>query len=145
MRRMIRSLNILYQESLFKEVFSSSQKHAVVILSYKGHDCISDALSFRPINLCCSLDKVLEKIVNIQILTLVSDYNSMHDIQHGFFLSKSTLTNTLTLDTFIADYMIIGNFYDIINFDSKKAFEKLLHVKFMQKLTNKRERGCALK
>ena len=51
----------------------------------------------------------------------------------------------LTVEAFIADYMLAGHSYDITSFDFQKAFEKIPHAKVIQGPTNKRIKGSAMK
>ena len=67
----------------------------------------------------------------------------MHDGQHEFKLGKSTLPNMLTFKACIVDYVCYS--YDILSFDFKKAFEKILLSKVIQKLTNNVMKSSAIK
>ena len=121
MRRIIRPLNIIY---IIHSIFPSAWKHVVVIPLYKEHGYTSDVSSYRPISLCSSQGKILEKIVNTQLKAYLSYNNLMPDGQHGFTSGKSTLTNLLKFEAFIGDYILAGYSHDIISFDFRKAFEK---------------------
>ena len=52
MLRIIRPLNIIYQQSLNQGIFPRIWKHAVVIPLYKGQGGRSCVSSYRPVSLC---------------------------------------------------------------------------------------------
>ena len=68
----------------------------------------------------------------------------LHDGQHDFTRGKSTLTNLLTFDSYVSDCVIAGYSFDIIAFDSKKAFEKASHNNVVRALTSKSIGGRSL-
>ena len=72
----VQPLNVIYQHSLYEDVFPRAWKHAIVFPLFKGRGNRSDAESYRPISLCSSLGKLLEKIVQVQ-LTYYLDENKL--------------------------------------------------------------------
>ena len=63
----VQRLNVIYQYSLYEGVFPRAWKHAIVLPLFKNHGNRSDAESYRPISVCSSLGKLLEKIVQEQL------------------------------------------------------------------------------
>ena len=122
--RIIRSLNIIYQKSLNQGIFPRIWKNAVVIPLYKGRDGRSCVSSYRPVSLCSCLGKVTEKIVHTQLLSFLHGNELLYCGQHYFTPGKSTLTNMLTIDAYIANCQLLKHPCDIMSFDFKKSFRK---------------------
>ncbi len=92
---LIKPLNFVYQQCLFRGLFSSAWKHEVVVLIFKGHGSRSEVGSNRLISFCPCLGKILGKIVHEQLSTYLSTNHHLQNSQHGFSQGKSTLTNLL--------------------------------------------------
>jgi hypothetical protein len=69
----------------------------------------------------------------------------LHTAQHGFTAGRSTLTNLLQFDAYIADCVAAGHPYDVITFDFCKAFEKVpLLISFFTHRTQQVKMGSCL-
>ena len=75
--------------------------HAIVLPLFKGRGSRNDASSYRPINLCPCLGKLLEKIVNVQLTIFPTNHNALGQSQHDFTSERSTVTNMLHFDAAI--------------------------------------------
>ena len=64
-------LSIIFQQSVYTGIFHSCWKIATVVPIYKGKGDISMPASYRPISLCSTIGKVLEKIVSNQLLQYI--------------------------------------------------------------------------
>ena len=144
MLRIIRPLDIIYQQSLNQGIFPRIWKLAVVIPLYKGRSGRSCVSIYRPVSLCSCLGKFLDKIVHTQLLSFLRGNELLHCGQHGFTPGKSTLTNMLIFDAYIANFQLLKHPYDIMSSDFKKAFEKVPHQKFISELAVKGIIGRAL-
>ena len=69
----------------------------------------------------------MEKIVNKQLRTFLSEFDFLDSSQHGFTAGRSTLTNLLSTDANISNILSKKHSFDIISFDFLKAFEKAPH------------------
>lgn len=127
-KHILRPLNIIFQQSLHSGIFPSVWKHSVVMPLYKGKGEKSQPTSYRPISLSSCIGKILEKIVQGQLVAYLNEHNLIHQNQHGFTTGRSTVTNMLTCDAQIADIIDSGHSYDIICFDFMKAFDKASHI-----------------
>jgi hypothetical protein len=137
-------LTIIYQHSLFEGCFPHVWKHAIVTPVYKGRGGKSSPDSYRPISLCSCLGKVLERIVSTQLNVYLNDSHALHQSQHGFTQGRSTLTNLLTTDAYIARLASAKHPFDIISFDFTAAFDKAPHHKVIAALANHGVCGAAL-
>ena len=57
---------VIFQHAFHDGIFPSCWKHTIVIPFYKGRGDRNLPNSYRPINLCSMLGKILEKVVNAQ-------------------------------------------------------------------------------
>ena len=80
---LVRPLNIVFQQSMFVRKFPSMWKHTIIILLYKGR---GDRLpsSYRPISLCSCAGKLLEHIMQGQLMAYFNSNDLLRKYQHGF-------------------------------------------------------------
>jgi hypothetical protein len=93
----------------------------------KGRGDRTAPSSYRPISICSSLGKILERVVNKQLRSHLHVCGYLHPSQHGFVEGKSVVTNHLACDHYIADCLATDCAYDIVTFDFQKAFDKAPH------------------
>ena len=74
------------------------------------------------------LKKLLEKIIKQQLEQQINNIRPLSSSQHGFQICRSTLSNLLTSDSFLTDLINKNQPFDIISFDFKRAFNKVLHT-----------------
>ena len=91
--------------------------------------------NYRPISLTCICSKIMERIVQEEILNRTS--HLIDRGQHGFLESKSCTTNLISLveDVAFSLYNRIGT--DIIYFDFAKAFDTVNHDMLLRRLKYK--------
>ena len=90
--------------------------------------------NYRPISLTCTCCRVMERIVNKNILAFLSNNGLIKKQQHGFLESKSTCTNLLEC---VYDWTIAlqsKKSVDVVYFDYQKAFDSVSHPKLLQKI-----------
>lgn len=116
--------------------FPSIWKHAAVILFKKPGKDPKVASNYRPISLLPSLSKILEKIINTRIKSLIEDSNLINANQYGFRRGHSTthqvhrIVETIT-NAFNHKNKVAGVFLDI-----EKAFDSLWHPGLIYKMVN---------
>lgn len=118
---------IIYQQSIFTGIFPSAWKRARIAPIYKSKGSRDDPSSYRPISICDILGKCLEKIIVSQMIIYIEDNNLLCNIQHGFRVGRSTVTNLLVTDKYIAEWTNSSIPFDIISFDLSKAFDRVPH------------------
>ena len=118
------------------------KKANVVPIHKKGGK--GDFTNYRPISLTCIVAKIMERIIQDELL--IRTRHLMNDHQHGFLANKSCTTNLVDLsDSINIDlHNKIGT--DIIYFDFQKAFNNVKHDLILVKLKNQFNiNGCLLR
>jgi hypothetical protein len=111
----------------------SSWKVASVLPIHKKGST-SDPNNYRPISLTATCCRVMERILNENLLNYLLTNKLITKQQHGFICSKSTSTNLLEC---VYDWSLNMQNHagtDIIYFDFKKAFDSVSHPKLLTKL-----------
>ena len=137
-------MTIIFRLSIFTGVFPKVWKHAVVLPLYKSKGDRTVTTSYRPISLCSCIGKLLEKIMQTQLMDYLERNNKLCKRRHSFFRGRSTVTNTLACDATIADVMLAGHAYDLLPFDFKAAFDKVPHRYVIEALAGTGITGTAL-
>jgi len=101
-----------------------------IIAVYKK-GCSGDPNNYRPISLTTNCCKVMERIINSEMLNfLVLSENLITKQQHGFIQKRTTCTNLLeNIHDWILNLQARRN-TDVIHFDFKKALTLSLTVRF---------------
>ena len=139
-------INIIY--IIFKLKYNTGiipqeWKSANIVPIYKKGDknLISN---YRPISLLCLSAKIMERVVQDELLNLTR--HLLNPAQHGFLSGKSCTTNLITLTDDIANNLFNDIGTDIIYFDFAKAFDTANHDLLLSKLnTNFKIDGRLLK
>ena len=92
----------------------------------------SDISNYRPISLTSLVPKIMERIIQDELLLRTRHFLS--DNQHGFAKDKSCATNILTLTDDIYSLLHNNIGCDIIYFDFQKAFDTVKHDLILNKL-----------
>jgi hypothetical protein len=122
---------LIFNKSLSSGIFPDIWKTAHITPIFKS-GCISDVKNYRPISLLCTVSKVLESIVTD---CLFETFKSVIiPMQHGFFKSRSTVTNLLNYTEFLQRCMDKQIQVDVIFTDFSKAFDKVSHMRLLYKL-----------
>ena len=108
----------------------NGKKANVVPIHKKGDKC--DIKNYRPISLTCIVVKLMERIIQDELLIRTREH--LNDHQHGFLTNKSCTTNLISLSDSInvALHNNVGS--DIIYFDFQKAFDTVNHDLILMKL-----------
>ena len=126
-----RPLLHLFQQSLYGGTVPAAWKVAKVYPLYKGKGKRSSALSYRPI----SLTSVASKILFFKGLSsYMDDNNLLNSEQHGFRCGRSTVTNLLSFDKHIEEFLNNGSACDVIMIEFCRAFDKVDHTVLCDKL-----------
>ena len=112
-----------------------------VCYPYFQKGATSDPANYRPISLTCTCCRVMERIINVQLINYLLSNSLITKHQHGFLLKHSTCSNlletvndwTLALDNRLNT--------DVIYIDFQKAFDSVSHPKLLSKLTSYNIRG----
>ena len=90
--------------------------------------------NYRPVSLTSIVCKIMESIIRDNMVAHLIANELLHASQHGFMNSKSCQTNLLEyLDT-LTSLVDQGYDIDVIYLDFAKAFDKVPHLRLLQKL-----------
>ncbi|CAK1603716.1 unnamed protein product [Parnassius mnemosyne] len=132
----------LYNRSLREGLVPTVWKSANITPVFKNGSK-TDVTNYRPISLLSALSKVLERLVHNSI------YPSLHNLlipeQHGFVKHRSTISNLILYTNFLFDNMDNRIQTDTVYTDFCKAFDKVDHSIFLQKLAFNGIRGNLLR
>ena len=122
--------------NLFNNIYYSGNvplewKQANVVPIHKKGDK-SDISNYRPISLTSLVAKIMERIIQDELL--LRTRHLLSDTQHGFVKDKSCATSILTLSDDISTLLHNNIGCDIIYFDFQKAFDTVRHDLFLKKL-----------
>lgn len=90
--------------------------------------------NYRPISLTSVIGKLMEKFIRDKIVEYLEANNLIRDSQHGFRNRKSCLTNLIEFYDKLFTYNDMTKSLDIIYLDFQKAFDKVPHLKLLDKL-----------
>jgi hypothetical protein len=94
----------------------------------------TNPLNYRPIALTCTVCKIMERIINDQLLAYLLRYNFITKHQHAFLKNRSTATNLLecTEDWMVA--LTCHHCVNVIYIDFSRAFDSVVFTKLIAKL-----------
>ena len=126
-------LSIVFMRSLNEGVVPEDWRIANVTSIFKCGSKMSPG-NYRPVSLTSIICKIMESIIRDNIVAHLVANELLHSSQHGFTNSKSCQTNLLEyLDT-LTKLVDQGYNVDVIYLDFAKAFDKVPHLRLLQKL-----------
>ena len=131
---LLNSVLAVYNRVYLQDCFPEAWRTAIVIPLPKPGKPHTSALDFRPIALTSCLCKLLEKMVNIRLMSFLESNRLLDDIQFGFRPNRSTTDNLVSLEhdlftAFERKLHTIAVFFDI-----KKAYDMVWRWKILDKL-----------
>ena len=79
----------------------------------------------RPVSLTSHVSKILEAIIEDNIVDHLRKFQLIERSQHGFIRNRSCLTNLLEYLEFVSSHIDIGIPVDVLCLDFPKAFDKV--------------------
>jgi hypothetical protein len=126
-------LSYIFNSSFSSHYLPSQWLQAYVTPVFKK-GIASDPSNYRPISLTCTCCKVMERLINDQLLHYLSTHKLITNSQYGFLRKRSTCTNLLEC---INDWTLALDKHkttDIVYIDFQKAFDSVSHPKLLKKL-----------
>jgi len=126
-------LSFIFQSSFRLHILPACWLHALVTPVFKK-GLTSSPSNYRPISLTCVCCRVMERIINLELINYLFQHGLISKHQHGFLHKHSTCSNLLES---VHDWSIaLNNKYttDIIYVDFQKAFDSVSHQKLLTKL-----------
>jgi hypothetical protein len=124
---------IIFNSSYISAALPSDWKHAVVVPVHKKGDA-GRVTNYRPISLTSTLCKIMESMIQDNMLAHLHDHNLIDVNQHGFLPSHSTATQLLECSFDWCQATNDKTPTDVIYLDFSKAFDVISHSKLIQKL-----------
>jgi ribonuclease P/MRP protein subunit RPP40 len=90
--------------------------------------------NYRPVSLTSHIGKLLESLLRDKMITHLNSYKLIGHSQHGFTARKSCLTNLLVYLEYVTTQTDLGYPVDVIYLDFQKAFDKVPHVRLVNKI-----------
>lgn len=127
-------LSILFRKSFNDGIVPNAWKVAHVIPLFKGKGSKHDFQNYRPISICSSLSKIMERIIYNTLSAYMFKNNFMTNHQHGFTSNKSTVTHLLEFTNDLTNMLDQKHSVDVVCIDFSKAFDTVSHEKLLLKL-----------
>ena len=118
-----------------KRRFPKSLKTSKIIPLFKGGTLNpSEPKSFRPVNILCSLSKILEKVIFTQIQAHFDNKGVIPSNHHGSRRNHSTTTAIIELYENMLDAYENGEISSMIALDQSQAYDLIDHQIILQRL-----------
>ena len=123
----------IVNSSLTLSEFPDSWKHSIIRPIHKTGDP-TDPSNFRPIAIIPVISKVVERVVQKQLYSYLSDNHLLSPSQHGFRPRHSTETALLTITDHLLSATDSGEISLLCLLDLSKAFDVINHDLLLNKL-----------
>lgn len=127
-------LAALFQQSIDTGCVPFAWRIARVIPIFKSGDP-SVPLNYRPISLTSIVCKLLEHIISSAVMSYLTKESFFFSNQHGFLRGRSCETQLFELMTDLHNAVHSSSQIDAIFIDFAKAFDKVPHIRLMEKLS----------
>ena len=140
---LLKSITHLINKSIVHGKVPRAWKIAKVIPIHKKGDK-SNPDNYRPISLLPCITKVLERVIQLQLLHHLQTYNILVPVQSGFRAKHSTVTALVKVTDEWLMAMDKGVYTGTIFVDLRKAFDMVDHALLLKKLSSIGVTGTAL-
>jgi len=130
---LVEPLFIIFRKSLQSGEIPLNWRTANVSPIYKkgGHSSVGN---YRPVSLTSQISKIMESLLKDCIVECLEKNNLIRNSQHGFRNGRSCLSNLLTFLDKVTTDIENSNCVDVIYLDFAKAFDKVPHLRLLNKL-----------
>ena len=108
-------------------------KFAIVKPLYKKNSRL-EVGNYRPVSILCTISKILERAIQIQLVNYLEKFQLLYEFQSGFRKSYSTDTCLINLMDHIRMLVSKKKFVGMVLLDLQKAFDTVDHEILCQKL-----------
>jgi len=131
---LITPLSLLFSSFLSVGQVPTTWKNAIVTPIHKS-GLASDPTNYRPISLTSVFCKLMERVINRQVIQYLQCHKLLNGRQHGFLAKRSSVTNLLDC---LSDWTLaLDNRHSVTvaYIDYSKAFDMVSHSKLLYKLS----------
>lgn len=129
--------------SFEKGIFPFQLKQSIITPVYKGGDR-DDVGNYRPISVLPAISKILERLINLRLLSYLNEFDILSSSQYGFRKGKSTEDAIVNLSSLIIEQLDSHRKCVAVFLDLKKAFDTVSIPILVHKLEKVGIRGTAL-
>ena len=137
-------LRILWRQSLDEGQVPKSLKKQSIVPIYKK-DSKAKPENYRPVSLTSHILKLFERVIREKLVEFIENENKLSNNQYGFRPRRSTISQLLAHIDRIICILERNKNADVMYLDFSKAFDKVCHVKLIQKLKSYNIGGQLLK
>ena len=126
-------LQFIFQQSLDSGELPLDWRSASIAPLFKKGSA-TDPANYRPISLTCTCCKLLEHIIDSQLMNHLSEHNILSDNQHAFRKRRSCESQLVLTVNDLAKNLDTNTSTDVLALDFSKAFDVIPHKRLIQKL-----------
>jgi len=123
----------LFRQSILESTVPEDWKRANVTPIFKKGNRQQSG-NYRPVSLTSIVCKVCESVIRDEIVAHLTKYSLISDTQHGFRKGRSCASNLLEFLEYVTTCLDNNESVDVLYLDLAKAFDKVPHVRLLQKL-----------
>ena len=127
----------IFQHSMENSHIPPILKVGFICSILKPNNKREKAESWQPLSLASHVMKTMERVIRKQLVNHLETNNLINTNQHGSRRRKSCLSQLLEHYDEILKMLEAGDNVDVVYTDFEKAYEKVNHVKLMEKMKNK--------
>ena len=130
------SLTMIFNASIMNSYFVNDWKFAKVLPAYKGKGNAHDKINYRPLSLVMHIAKILERIIQIQLMTYMDEHAFITIDQSAYLKKHSTQTSLHRLIDDILENRNNNEITGLCFLDIQKCFDTIDHTILLDKLSH---------
>ena len=128
-------LSYFFQKSFNEKKIPNKWREANITPIFKSGSRMESS-NYRPVSLTSVVSKVMERLIQVEILFFLESNSLISSNQHGFRPGKSCITNLIETFDFLSEANKNKMPVDAIFLDFSKAFDTVPHRRLIHKLAS---------